>query len=167
MTQARSFTIAAVLMLAGCAHDQDGYPSLAPRAVERGGFAEPETPPPAAPATDPALDGRVAALNGRLDAAAAAFAKEQGQAEAAARRARGAPAGSEPWLDAQTALAELDAARVDLSAVATDAEALAVARGQTLAQPYPALETLRARAARQLTQAAAAISAIGASLAPA
>lgn len=163
----RLFPLLSLAALAACARDQAGYPSLNPRAVERLGFEEPAARVPAPVVADPALDLEVAAAGARLDKATAEFARARTRAEAAARPARGAAAGSEPWIAAQTVLAELDGLRAEASEIVSDLERLAVDRAATLAPDYPALERERARAEAELDGEAAAIARIGAGLAPA
>lgn len=154
------------LLLAGCATETPGYPSLAPRAVEKKGFAEPETKPVVARA-DPALDAKIAALTVRLDAIAKGFATDAARAESLGRAADGKPAGSDAWLDAQTALAALDDWRAQTSSLATDAEEAAVARAATLAPEYPTLSALAARITTAGKAQSATIARLQARLAPA
>lgn len=138
------------LLLAGCAASDPGtYPSLAPRAAEGRGFSEPPAPPPAPVARDTALEAQVAATDKDRLEAAAAFDRAATRAESAARAARGAAAGSEPWLTAQTLLAELDSLRSAHADSLNTLEDLAVARAQALQPDYPALDEAleRARAA--------------------
>lgn len=156
-----------VLPLAACARDDTAYPSLSPRAVERLGLDEPASPAPGPVAADASLDLEVAAASARLDKAAGEFARALARAQAAARPARGAPAGSEPWITAQTALAELDALRAGTSEIVADLERLAIDRAAALAPDYPALERERTRAKAELDGEAAEIQRIGAGLAPA
>lgn len=145
---------AALALLAACSTAGDGpYPSLAPRPQEKLGFAEPEAPPPAPAAPDPALDANLA----RIEADRTAAARDFDQALAAARRtvaaARGAKAGSDAWLDAQTALGTLDSPRGRHVDAVGALEALEAARAQELKPAYPPLEralaAARAAAARQ------------------
>ena len=156
-----------VLACGGCARDDGPYPSLAPRAIERLGFDEPDAPPPAPVVADPALDIEVAAAGARIDKAAGDFTRALGGVEAAARASRGAAAGSEAWIAAQTALAELDGLRAEVSEVLSDLDALAVRRAAAPAPDYPALEEARARARTELERQEAAIARVGAGLAPA
>ena len=144
---------AALLSLPGCGADMNGYPSLAPRPVEKLGFEEPATPPPSPVAADPGLDTRL----GTIAAARASAARDfDAAAERAATRtsaARRATAGSERWLDAQTAIAELDSLRSAHADSLNQLEELAAARAQALQPAYPALEqaldAARATAATQ------------------
>lgn len=153
--------------LAACARDDTAYPSLAPRPIEQVSFEEPPAPPPRPVLPDPALDVEVAAATARLDKAATDFTRSAAQATTAAARARGAAAGTESWIDAQTALAALDVSRAEVSEVLTDLDQAAIARAVTLAPAYPSLEAARARARDELDRERAAINRIEASIAPA
>jgi len=134
------------LGIAGCARDVTGddYPSLARRAAEAQGFAEPEAPAAPSARTDPALDARISAMRARIAALATGFARDAAAAERAGVAARGRPVGSEPWLAAQSALAQLDDWRAQVSGLASEADDLAVARAERLEPEYPALSDLRA-----------------------
>lgn len=158
---------AALVPLAGCAVPEGPFPSLAPREVEKLGFAEPTPPSPAPVAPDPALDARLADNARERQAAIKAFDTGADRAVRLARVARGAKAGSEPWLDAQTALAELDALRARHQDALGVLEDMALARAQALEPAYPGLEAAlkdaRAASAAQTRR----IDAIVASLAPA
>lgn len=151
-------------LLAGCAGDAGTYPSLAPRPIEKLGFAEPEAPAPVAAAPDPALDTAIAAIAERLDTVTAGFGGDAAKAEAGARRAKGQPVGSDAWLDAQSALAGLDDWRAQASAIVTDVDQLASDRAATLAPDYPALAPLRARAQDEADRQGATIARLQASL---
>ena len=160
--------IAAMLVLSACARPTGGgYPSLASRPIEKTSFAEP-TPTPAAPAApDPALDAMIATTDGQLAAIAKGFAADAAKAEAAVRAAKGHAAGSDAWLDAQTALGSLDQWHAQISGLSTDTEEQAITRASTLAPPYPALDALQARIDTENTAEATTIAALQASLAPA
>lgn len=142
-------SLLAALLLPGCAADLSGYPSLAPRAAEREGFAEPAAPPPPPVVADPALDARIAAAERDAAAAQRRFDAAFTRAAAQVRAARGARAGSDAWLDAQTAVATLDTERADYRNAFAALEDLAAQRAQALEAPYPALDAAveRARAA--------------------
>ncbi len=155
------------LACAGCARDAGPYPSLSPRAVEKLGFDEPDAPPPARIVADPDLDVDVAAAGARRDKASADFTRALVGVERSARAARGAAVGSEAWLTAQTALAELDGLRAEVSEVLAGLDERAVERAATLAPDYPSLEAARARLRDELERQATAIARIGSGLAPA
>ncbi|MEH3160219.1 MAG: hypothetical protein PGN08_15670 [Sphingomonas taxi] len=151
------------LTLAGCSRDTTVYPSLSPRAVEKLGFAEPEVPVVEAKA-DPALDARIADLGRTLDTLAKGAAADAAKADAAAVRARGKPVGSDAWLDAQTALAQLDDWRAQASSLLTDIDQIASDRAAALQPAYPALATLRERAAAEAQRQGATIDRLQAAL---
>ncbi|WP_132907951.1 hypothetical protein [Sphingomonas sp. BK235] len=143
----------ALPLISGCSADPSGYPSLAPRPIEKMGFEEPATPPPAPIAADPALDSRLTAIAATRAAAARAFDAAADRAATRTTAARGAAVGSERWLDAQTAVAELDSLRSTHADSVGQLEELAAARAQALQPAYPALDqaldAARATAAAQ------------------
>ncbi|MGK6324032.1 hypothetical protein ACMGDM_13255 [Sphingomonas sp. DT-51] len=141
-----------LLLVAACGADLSGYPSLAPRAVEQRGFEEPATPPPAPVAADPALDARLATIATARADAVRQFDAAADRAAARATNARGAAVGSERWLDAQTAIAELDSLRSAHADAGGQLEEIATARAQALQPAYPALEEALA-AARDAAEA--------------
>jgi hypothetical protein len=149
----RHFLLIGLIGLAGCAQAPGRYPSLLPRPAESRSNAEPVAAAPVAAAPDPTLDARIAGLSQKVDAAYQAFSKAAQAAEAKVAVARGTAQGSEPWLNAQVALAELDAARQPLGTAEADLESLAIERG-TAGQPdYPALESALATARAQVDKA--------------
>lgn len=154
---------AALLSLAACASDTRTYPSLAPRPIEKLGFAEPVVAPVPLVA-DPALDARIAAATATLDKIAAGFAADAARTEASARAARGAAVGSDPWLTAQTQLATLDDWRAQLSSLSTDLDEAATDRAAALQPDYPALATLRDRVQAEADRESATIQRLQASL---
>lgn len=156
-----------ILACGGCARDAGPYPSLSPRPIEKLGFEEPDAPPPMAVVADPALDVEVAAADARANKAARDFTTALIGVERTARAARGATAGSEAWIAAQVALADLDGSRAELSEVLANLDELAVKRAATLAPDYPSLEAARARVRTELDRQAAAITRIGSGLAAA
>lgn len=158
----------AVLALPGaCAAPRDGYPSLAPRAIEQKGFGEPAAPPPPPVIADPTLDAALAAGEREARDAAAAFDAAAGRAATRVAAARGAPAGDPRWLDAHVALGELDTLRAASAGAVTTLEDLAIARAMTLAPAYPALEAARERARVVAERQAERIDTLSAALAPA
>lgn len=160
--------IAALLLPAACSRPtRSGYPSLAPRPIEKTSFAEPAGPPAAAVAPDPALDRSIATTAATLASVVKGFADDAARTEAAVRAAEGQPAGSDRWLDAQTALGTLGQWHAQLSTLATDTEEQAIARAQTLAPPYPALDALHARIDAENDAQAATIARLQRELAPA
>ena len=151
------------LSLTACAKDDTRYPSLSPRAVEKLGFAEPEVAVVEAK-PDPALDARIVTLGQSLDTLAKGFARDVATAEAAAGRARGKAVGSDPWLEAQTALAGLDDWRAQTSSLLTDVDQIASDRAAALAPDYHGLTTLRERVAAEGERQGATIDRIQATL---
>jgi len=137
---------ASFALLAACASDPTVYPSLAPRPVEKLGFAEPATPPPAPAAQDPALDAKLIAVTARGDAAARDFDRAAARAETLTRAARGAKVGSDAWIAAQTAIADLDALRSSYGDTVGALDDLASTRAAALQPAYPALEQALAAA---------------------
>lgn len=142
----RSFILIAIVALAGCTQSATRYPSLLPRPAESQSLAEPVRPIPVA-TPDAALDKQIGDLTGQLDSLAAAFNTGAQDAEAKIAVARGLPEGSERWLDAQAALANLDSLRAPVLTVLSDLEQLAIDRGAAGLVPYPALDAAVARAA--------------------
>lgn len=143
-------------LLAGCADNRGTYPSLAPRPIEKLGFAEPETTPLVA-APDPALDARIGQATGALERIVRGFDTDAAAAARATAAAKGQPVGSEAWLTAQTALAGLDDWRAQASSQVTEIEQLAADRAAALQPAYPALEALRTRAQGEADREAATI----------
>lgn len=145
--------LASLTLLAACASDPTVYPSLAPRPVEKFGFAEPASPPPAKATQDPALDRELAALTAKGSTAARDFDRAAARAETLARAARGAKVGSDAWIAAQTAIADLDALRSSYGDTVGALDGLASKRAAELQPEYPALEqaltTARATAQAQ------------------
>lgn len=138
------------IALCGCV-DTSQSPSLLPQPVESLSFDEPVRPAPVA-TPDAALDAQIAAATAKLDALAAAFNKGAQEAEAKVAVARGMGAGSSRWLDAQTALANLDTLRAPVLNELADLEQAATERGVAGLPSYPALDAAIARA-DALTQA--------------
>ncbi|WP_051272950.1 hypothetical protein [Sphingomonas phyllosphaerae] len=143
--------LAPLALLAACASDPTVYPSLAPRPVEKLGFAEPATPPPAPTVQDPALEQELAAITVKGNTAARDFDKAAARAETLARAARGAKVGSDAWIAAQTAIADLDALRSSYGDTVGALDDLAAQRAAALQPAYPALEQalVNARATAQ------------------
>lgn len=119
MSKPFTCAILAVLLsssLGACAtRDNDRYPSLALRDVERiKGTAEPvaaipDAPAPVAPSAD--LTGRLDQLRAQAAAAHAGFSAELPRTEQLVSSASGAQIASESWSVAQAALGGLEAAR--------------------------------------------------------
>jgi len=102
--------------LAGCA-DPTGYPSLAPRPIEREVMkaeAPPPAPAPAEVAPIPA-SAAIADIVARGEAADAAFAAALAKAQPRIEAGRGASEGSEAWVVAQQAYSDVETASAPLS----------------------------------------------------
>lgn len=138
----RPFFLAALVLpigtLAACTTPDGGYPSLLPRPIESRDDAEPVRPEPVV-LPDAALDTRIAQKREAAAAAAKRFQAAAVTAESRVAVARGVPAGSEAWVAAQTALAELDAIRGDTVELVSDLEEVASARAEAGTPAYPAL----------------------------
>jgi hypothetical protein len=156
----KAFSALAILLLAtACAESTDKYPSLAPRPIESRSDAI-ATPPAPTATPDPALDAQVASQTAKLAQIDRDFTATAERAESAAK-ARGALAvGSDQWVAAQSALAELDGLRGDTLGLVSDLERMVTDRGDAGAPPYPALEELVTKAQSQFDAEAARIAAI-------
>lgn len=150
----RSLFLSAPLILAGCAGaTPPNAPSLLPRAIESRSDAEPVVP--VQPVTaDAALDARIAERVAAFETATAAFERSRASVAARVTRAKGAAAGSEPWLDGQAAIGELQQLRTATDGAIADLEALAIERAAAGAPPYPALDTAIATAQAELDRQA-------------
>lgn len=145
-----------LIAASGCAADDTHYPSLLPRAIEKRSDAEPvEMPAVATP--DAALDAKLNAAKGSLASTASDFAAGAERARTLAKAAKNAGVGSEPWLDAQTALAALDGFRAQSLSTLTELDQLAIDRAAKLLPAYPALDTQRAAAQAQVDSETKAI----------
>ncbi|HEU4958927.1 MAG TPA: hypothetical protein VFT56_00840 [Sphingomonas sp.] len=145
-------------LIGGCAANGD-YPSLAPRPIEQTGEAVPIRLAPVA-TPDAALDAKIDALAKRLADADAAFGPAAGRARDLVAAAASSGIGSTAWLDAQTALAELDGYRAESTAAMSALDELAIARAAKLEPPYPALDNLHARGGAQVDAESATIAAL-------
>lgn len=146
-----------LLALAACGAPA-GYPSLAPRPIERLSTAEP-APAPAVPAPAVPLPPALAqAVEQALRGHAAFEAARAAQAPRIAR-GRGAAVGSEPWIAAQQALSVLEAARGPVTTALAALDAARTAGGGAAVEAACAEVEALAAAER------AAVSAAGAGLA--
>ena len=141
-----------LLGLAACSRPDTRFPSLLPRAIEWRDDAIAVRPAPVA-AADPALDAQVARLRSAAERAGDAFDRSLAGADRRIRAGAGMAEGSERWLEAQVALAELDVARTGIDEPLATLEQLALDRGVAGLPPYPALDAalaaVQARAAGQ------------------
>lgn len=158
---ARSLTTVPLLALAlaGCAGTNPRYPSLLPRAAESRSAAEPVAVAPALVA-DPALDTSLGKLDGELKQAAAAFTPLATRATRLTDAAVGAGIGSDAWLAAQSALADMDALRAQSISALSEIDRVAIERGVAGLPAYPALEVLRDAAEAQAAAQTATIEAL-------
>lgn len=110
------------LTLGGCAERGD-FPSLRPRPFEAQAAARVVEPPPPPPApADPALTARVRALLAQGEEGERTFRAEIGAVEAAIGRAGAAE--SDSWIEGQTELSGLDAARAATLVALSDLDGL-------------------------------------------
>ena len=156
--------LSVVAFTTGCARDEATYPSLAPRAAERLGFAEPTVAPPVPVTVDPALDTRLAGFAERLAAIVRGFDGDAARAKRAADVAGSTTVGSEAWVAAQTALASLDDWRAQAGGLASEIDDAARERAATIGTAYPPLDALRTQADAAATRQGEIIATIGATL---
>ncbi|WP_156363737.1 hypothetical protein [Sphingomonas sp. Leaf357] len=158
MTQLRTFAVPARLLLlggvilavGGCVEKRSAtYPSLLPRPIESRSDAEPvATVPVVEP--DPALDTVVAKSLAAVETNKKDFAIAATRAESAAKVAKGDRVGGERWIEAQTALAELDIIHAQALSVVTDLEQAAIARAADGKPAYPSLDSAHLAAQAEL-----------------
>src|SRR5690606_24746880 len=121
------------LFLSGCAGTQQGYPSLAKRAVEGAPMAE-VAPPTAPAAADPALKAQIDKLSAQAQAGKAAFDQAYVAADRATQAARGSAVSSEGWVAAQVAISTLESTRNDSVSALASLDTLYVARSNAIAE---------------------------------
>lgn len=120
------------LSLAACSAPQGDFPSLQIRAAERiDPTAEQPALPPAAPIPADLL-ARAERLKGEAEAADAGFQRLAPGATVAAQAARGAAAASDPWADAQIAIAMLDSQRSKTASALAELDILYADRAMAL-----------------------------------
>lgn len=132
-------SLSALTVLTACAAPEAGYPSLLPRPIESRSDAVPAKPDPVA-TPDPALDRRIAEQRALAQAAAMRFQSAAVEAETRVAVARGMAVGSDPWVRAQTALAELTPLRNEVTGIVSALEETAIARATAGEPAYPALD---------------------------
>lgn len=125
--------------LGACTTPGGDYPSLLPRAIESRDPAEPVRPDPVA-TPDAALDRQIAERRAAAATAAERFRSLAAEAESRVAVARGLPMGSDPWIRAQSALAELAPIRGETAQIVAALEEVAVARATAGEPGYPALD---------------------------
>jgi hypothetical protein len=107
----------ASLALTGCANRTEGYPSLAPREVEKKSVSAMEEPVPTAPVLAPSNPARLARLDTLVRAANNGnmrFNQALSAGRGAVVRANGAAPGSDAWISGQMALSRMEAARASV-----------------------------------------------------
>ncbi|WP_076068373.1 hypothetical protein [Sphingomonas montana] len=135
----------ALALLSGCAGDT-AFPSLAPRPIETIARQPERTETAPAPAADPALDARVAALEADLRSAVSDWSAAAAITRGAVGRARGAAVGSNAWIAAQQQVSRLEVIR-ERTATTTEAlDRLRVAQAES-ARPADTARLDRALAA--------------------
>lgn len=145
-----------LLVLSACSGQNGFYPSLAPRPIERQPDVIPEKTAPAA-TPDAELDSTLAGIDKDLKNAADAFTPAAEKARSLVDAAATAGVGSEAWLDAQTALADLDGDRAQSTAALARLDELAIARAKALQPAYPTLQALHDRGEAQVASESATI----------
>ncbi|GAA4777500.1 hypothetical protein GCM10023219_26810 [Stakelama sediminis] len=134
------------LLIGGCAASRSGYPSLLPRAVEQQSLAPPKPEPTPVVTPDMSLDDKIAALTKQFDSATDAFDNAMADARPIITAGQNVDQGSPAWLNAQQALATLDAYRAAMLEPFVALEQLAITRAQAGDQPYPKLDQAIAHA---------------------
>lgn len=150
-------------LLSACAAPAGDYPSLLPRPIEKISLAEPIRPVPVA-TPDAALDAKIAGLGRDVAGATRAFDAAVARTRPTVQAARGTGEGSERWLGAQVALAELDVARTAIDVPLGELERLAIDRAAAGAPPYPALDAAVAQANAAAAAQRTAIATLNATL---
>lgn len=110
--RALTATLLALSVLPGCADTRSGYPSLAPRPVERA-VLRVEPAPATAPVETPSISATadLARIVADAHAADAAFRAALDAARPQIEAGRAAAEGSEPWVAAQQAYSRAEAER--------------------------------------------------------
>ncbi|KQX26266.1 MULTISPECIES: hypothetical protein [unclassified Sphingomonas] len=102
--------------LSGCADTRSGYPSLAPRPIEREVLQADAVPPVPATAPAPAAPSAdIAQIVAGARTADAAFRAALEKARPAIEAGRSAPEGSEAWVAGQQAYSNADVARMPVA----------------------------------------------------
>ena len=155
-----------LVLVGGCAQSGNRFPSLLPRAIEVRDDAEPMAATPVI-VPDAVLDTKIAVAAATLATIKGAFEAGATRAEKLVAAAQGQAAGTTAWLDAQSALADLDIVRADASSTISDLDRLAIDRAAAGNAPYPALEAARTDARTQYDDAGTIIDMLAVQLAPA
>ncbi|MEG3122674.1 hypothetical protein [Sphingomonas sp. GB1N7] len=140
----------AILAVGGCVEKRSAtYPSLLPRPIESRSDAEPAVVAPVVE-PDPALDKIIATSLAGVETNKKDFAIAATRAESAAKVAKGDKVGGDRWIEAQTALADLDIIHAQALSVVTDLEQAAIARAADGKPAYPTLDSAHALAQAEL-----------------
>ncbi len=134
------FLLTTTLLGSACTETPGVYPSLALRPIESRSDAEPVAAPPGPVAPDPALDTQIATAMAAVGTAHAAYTAAAGKAESAASKPGSQLVGSDSWVGAQAALADLDTQRSETVTAASQLEQMITDRGVAGEPPYPALD---------------------------
>lgn len=145
MTRSAIPLILPAALLSACGAPAGDYPSLLPRPIEKISLAEPVRPVPVA-TPDATLDAKIVTLTREAAAAKAAFDAAAARIGKTVDAASGSAEGSERWLGAQVALAELDVARTAIDEPLAELERLAIDRATAGQPPYPTLDVALAKA---------------------
>ena len=143
-------SIAAASILAGCADTRSGYPSLAPRPVERAAVRvdpAPATAPVETPAIPRSADIDQIVAGARAADAAFTAALDAARSQIAAGRA--APEGSEAWVAGQQAYSRAEAERAPVGQALAELDKrrqAAIAAGQAEDDAAIAEATLQVQA---------------------
>jgi hypothetical protein len=124
-----SVVATAAMLLSGCAADMSGYPSLAPRTVEKSAEPAPAEPAPPMPPTG---SNDIGAIVTAAKAADTAFNEEVAKARPTIEKGRGAAQGGDAWVAAQQAFSGVESARGGVGSALADLDRLhqeAVAKG--------------------------------------
>ncbi len=115
--------ISALALLTGCAGRQAEFPSLAKRPIE-GGMNEPVVgsalPAPIATPLDEANLAKAAAAVRTARDGESIFEAALGPAQRAVEKAKGAPFGTEAWIEAQMAVSALERTRLPVKTALSD-----------------------------------------------
>jgi len=158
----KPIALLAVLSLAACTTPGQ-YPSLAQRPIETRSD-DVVAPPPAPLVADPVLDQKIATATAALAGNDAAFTAGTAKAQAAIKVPGAQAIGSDPWVGAQAAIADLGVLRGDTLGLMTDLEQMSSDRDASGQPPYPSLNAAYAKAKAQLDAQDKTLAAIKAAL---
>lgn len=151
--------LALPVALSACSTAGDGYPSLLPRPIESRAEGEVMRPDPVA-TPDAALDMRVSEQVAAAEKIATRFRSLALETESRIAVARGVEPGSESWVAAQVALADLNRAHGEMVDIVTTLEEVAAERLRAGAPGYPALDAAIAALSRTAAEQAEKVQAL-------